>query len=749
METSILLCSLSFHRKPHRILPTRKAVFFLILLFSTCCFHAYGQEQFYDYGFSRTTDTPVWLGTDSLALPWTGGMNSVRFSEIDLNLDGITDLVAFEKHGNRILPFIQYEGHYLYAPQYVRHFPELHDWAICKDYNHDGKADIFTYGLAGITVYKNVSQDTLAFELVTNQLTAFYYNGYVNIFASPDDYLVVEDVDNDGKIDILNFWVLGKYVHFLKNHSDNPEIFDFQLESECWGHFAEAADNNVITLFTDCNDKSGDDEPTRHTGSSMLLHDFTGNGLPDVLIGDVDSPHLIMLHNHGSLEEARMTLQDTCFPIGQPVQLYSMPAPSLVHLPDQPSPALLVSPSDPSLTKSQDLNSVWRYDYDTLLQQYTLSTTSFLQDEMIDVGSGCYPVLFDWDNDGLTDLFLANYGSFDSAQTINGILTSYFSSSISYYKNIGSASHPIFQRQTDDFGHLKSHNFQALYPTFGDFDGDGLTDMLCGQKDGTLLLVPHQQIINGNGAITESYLHIDVGDFSTPQYFDLDRDGKRDLVIGNRRGLLSYYHNTGTVNAPDFEHVTDSLGHVDVRDHDISYFGYSVPCFYRDDAHGTLLFCGSEQGNIFYYKDIDQNLTGNFTLAEQNLAESIDGQAFPFREGKRVGVAVGNLNSDDFPDLFIGNYAGGCAYFEGSTRLPHVTSVDPICQPNIHVYPNPTSQSIHITSDKVSLHDIQLFDAFGRLLLRTADNVIDLSRYPAGVYVLNINQQIRYKIIKQ
>lgn len=741
--------SFSLTEMPRCISLSKKVVFILLLLFSTLGPFSYGQESLYDFGFTRSTDISVWIGTDSLTMPWTGGLNSVRFSEIDLNLDGITDLVAFEKHGNRILPFIQSEGHYIYAPQYVRHFPKLHDWAIWKDYNLDGKADIFTYGLAGIAVYKNVSQDTLAFELVTDQLTAFYYNGYINIFASPDDYLVVEDVDNDGKIDILNFWVLGKYVHFLKNHSDNPEIFDFQLESECWGHFAEAADNNVITLFTDCNDKSGDDEPLRHTGSSMLLHDFTGNGLPDVLIGDVDSPHLIMLHNHGSLEEARMTLQDTCFPIGQPVQLYSMPAPSLVHLPDQPSPALLVSPSDPSLTKSQDLNSVWRYDYDTLLQQYTLSTTAFLQDEMIDVGSGCYPVLFDWDNDGLTDLFLANYGSFDSAQTINGILTSYFSSSISYYKNVGTVSRPVFQWQTDDFGHLKSQNFQALYPTFGDFNGDGLTDMLCGQKDGTLLLVPHQQIVSGNGSLVEFFQHIDVGDFSTPQYFDLDRDGKRDLVIGNRRGLLSYYHNIGTDDAPDFEHVTDSLGHVDVRNHDISYFGYSVPCFHHDDARGTVLFCGSEQGNIFYYKDIDQNLTGNFTLAEQNLAESIDGLAFPFREGKRVGVAAGNLNSDDFPDLFIGNYAGGCAYFEGSTRLPHVTSVDPICQPSIRVYPNPTSQSIHITSDKVSLHDIQLFDAFGRLLLRTADDVIDLSRYPAGVYVLNINQQIRYKIIKQ
>ncbi len=735
---------------PFRIHCPIRAFLFPLFLFFILCFPSYGQESFYDYGFSRTNEIPVWHNADSLLLPWAGGMNSVRFSEIDLNLDGVPDLVAFEKHGNRILPFLQSNGQYFYAPQYVRCFPNLHDWMILKDYNQDGKADIFTYGLAGIAVYKNISQDTLAFELVTEQLTAFYYNGYVNIFASPDDYLVVEDVDNDGKIDILNFWVLGKYVHFLKNYSNDPDNFDFHLESECWGHFAEAADNNLISLFTDCDDKNRQDAPLRHTGSSMLLHDFTGNGLPDVLIGDVDSPHLIMLHNHGTLEEARMTQQDTCYPVGQPVQLYSMPAPALIQLPGQEKPSLLVSPSDPSLTKSQDLNSIWRYDYDTLLHQYTLQSTAFLQSEMIDVGSGCYPILFDWDNDGLPDLFLANYGSFDSTQTINGFLTSYFSSSISYFKNIGSLNQPVFQWQTDDFGHLKSRNCQALYPTFGDFDGDGLTDMLCGQKDGTLMLVSHPQIVSGDGAITEFYQHIDVGDFSTPQYFDLDNDGKNDLLIGNRRGLISYYHNIGTGDIPDFEHVTDSLGQVDVRNHEISYFGYSVPCFYRDGDHGTVLFCGSEQGNVFYYKDIDQNISGNFTLAESNLAESIDGYAFPFCEGKRLGIAVGNLNHDNYPDLFIGNYAGGCAYFEGSTALPHGTSVvRPINHPDISIYPNPTHHLVHIDSENILLHDIRLYDIFGNLLLRTSNNLIDFSQYPAGVYILEINQQIRHKIIKQ
>lgn len=717
--------------------------FFLIFL---TVFSYHGTTQIlYDFGFARNNHIPVSTTPASLSMPWAGGMNAVRFSEIDLDLDGTPDLVAFEKHGNRILPFLRQNDGLVFAPQFIHLFPNLHDWAIFHDYNHDGKADIFTYGLAGIAVYRNISQDSLAFELLTDQLTAYYYDGPVNIFASPDDYPVIKDVDGDGYTDILNFWVLGKYVHFLRNHSTDPETFDLRLENECWGHFAEAADNNRITLFTDCNDKRGDDDHLRHVGSTMLLHDFDGNGLADLLVGDIDSPHLILLSNHGTPSEARMTEQDTAFPSGAPVDLLSMPAPSLFTLPGAATPSLLVSPADPSLTKSQDHNIVWHYDYDTLLQQFTLVQTDFLQGDMLDVGSGCRPVLFDWNGDGLLDLFLANYGTFDSAHTVNGFVTSSFSSSIRYFKNVGSISSPAFEMMTDDFGHLRALNLQALHPTFGDMDGDGLPDMLCGLRDGTLMSVSNARIAAANApaadfGITPHFQGIDAGDFSTPQLFDLDGDGRLDLIIGNRRGLLSYYRDTHTSGAPLFTRVTDTLGGVDVRNFELSYFGHSVPCLHRDPQRGTVLFCGSEQGNVFYYKDIDGNLGHDFTLSESNLAESIGGQAFPLREGKRTGIAVADLNGDGKPDMVVGNYAGGCAYFEGSAPLPHsIAEHHPGF--DMRAYPNPTSGILHLDADLL-MYRISLYNIQGqRLSVKTPNSLscqADLSSLPAGIYLIQV-----------
>lgn len=729
-----------------------KQYFFFIGLILCLNFTAQAQDVFDDYSFFRNQNIPILHETNSLSMPWAGGMNGVRFSEIDLNNDGVLDLIAFEKHGNRLLPFLRVNNHYTYAPEYIHCFPSVHDWMILKDYNNDGKPDLFTYGVAGITVYQNISNSQLQFRLVTEQLQAFYYNGYVNVYASPDDYLVIEDIDHDGHLDLLNFWILGKYVHHLRNYSDNPELFDFRLESECWGHFEEAADNNTILLFSDCNRERTCDQPMRHVGSSMVLHDFDNNSLPDLLLGDVDSPNLILLYNHGTLQEAAMTHKDTAFPTHAPIQLYSMPAPSLITLPTQSHPSLIASPSDPSLTKSQDLNSVWRYDYNPLLEQYTLTNTAFLQEEMIDVGSGAYPILYDWNNDGLLDLFIANYGSFDSAHVVQGLLTSYFSSSIHYYQNVGTESSPIFQLINEDFGNLKTLNLQALYPTFGDFDGDGEVDMLCGQKDGTLLLIPHQRLIHGTGNILPNYQNIDVGNFSTPTYFDIDHDGKQDLIIGNQRGLLSYYRNIGTGEDIAFEWITDSLGNVSTRNHDQSYFGYSVPCFYRDPHHGTILLCGSEQGNIFYYKDIDNHLNESFNFAgflNHSENETCHFCATPLREGKRSGIAIGQLTHQSYPDLLVGNYAGGVAFFQGRTPTQHGSHLANHDN-QVQVFPNPTTDLVHISDPSCTIFSIDVYDLFGKLLIHAPNKTsVDLRSLPSGIYFIELNHCIRKKIIKQ
>ena len=741
----------------------RRLLFAVLLLLYAASINAQG---YHDFGFSRSQNIAVrFCNEQFFSFPWVGGINSVKAAPFDLNQDGINDLLLFEKHGNRLLPFLNLSledsSAYVYAPEYRHFFPSFHNWVVFKDYNGDGKTDIFTYGLAGIMVYENVSsEEDIQFQLVTEQLQSYYYNGYTNLYTSPDDYLAIEDIDGDGDLDILNFWILGKYVHYHRNYSmethGDADHFDFRLEDECWGHFEEGGESNAIILNSACGQK---DEPTRHVGSTLLVHDFDNNGLKDLLLGDIDYPNLVLLLNGGTPQDAWMTSADTLFPTpSEPVWLYSMPVVGFVDVDNDGRDDLLVSPSDPSLTKSQDHHSLWLYRYDEGAGQYRKVTENFLQNQMIDVGSGAMPVFYDWNGDGLTDLFVANYGSYDSSRLINGFLTSYYSSSISYFQNVGNPTDPVLRRVTDDFGNLKRYGYTALCPAFGDVDGDGRTDLLCGISDGTLLYFRNLgDTLPDFAPPVPNYAGIDVGDFATPQLFDLDRDGRPDLLIGNRRGRISYYRNVASSGIFDFQFVTDTLGGVDVRDADVSFFGYCVPRFFRNTQNETVLFCGTEQGDIVYYDMIDNNLSGTFRRKEAALNETVGEMLYPIAEGIRSAPAVADLNGDGYLDLLVGNYAGGLSLFMGALPPPlGITSMQ--CRrPVLTVWPNPTSGVFTIDFGDLERYKVSVYDLSGRLLFRTETGVsssviLNLTDFPDSIYIGRCESAkgVRYfKVVKR
>ena len=133
--------------------------------------------------YKRINNIPVTQNGTLLKNPWAGGFNHPLFSEIDLNGDGIKDLVSIDfipgTSGliGRIACFIN-KGiadsvDYTFSSDYFDHFPYLHDWAFLRDYNCDGKEDIFTLSDdgQGIKVYENVSSGgNLQFKLLTSSL---------------------------------------------------------------------------------------------------------------------------------------------------------------------------------------------------------------------------------------------------------------------------------------------------------------------------------------------------------------------------------------------------------------------------------------------------------------------------------------------------------------------------------------------------------------------------------------------------
>jgi len=696
-------------------------------------------QQFMDYGFQRNLTVKV---KDSLlnylADPWCGGLNSCQFGEIDLDQDGRNDLVIYDRSRLKLLTFINNGTantvDYTYAPEYEDKFPPIYDWMEIADYNCDGKMDIYTSSNGGITVYKNISDPVngLRFQLITYNIIALQASQMIPIFANSVDFPAFADIDGDGDIDILNFYILGNYVSYYKNLSmetyGNCDSLNYVLVDNCWGMFTQNVSNNKIAFVDTCVfNKNSDDKKdllhpkqVEHAGSTLLATDLNGDGVMDLLLGCVGYPNIDKLVNAGTRDSARMTSAglDTTFPsYSVPVSLMSFPAPVMMDVNNDGKKDFLVSSFEMSQTVSENLKSCWYYKNTgtASVPVFDYQYNNFLQKDMIDAGAGAYPVLADYDGDGLPDLFIGNYGVHDSSYYSFGSLYSTFRSRISLYKNIGTASNPEFQFVTNDFANIAHRKLVGVVPTFGDIDGDTAMEMIIGKSDGTLDLYDNTnkfgQPMNMVLAQT-NYQGIHIGSFgyAAPQLVDLDGDGLLDLVIGDKAGTLYYYRNTGTKTNPVFTLVTDSLGGVVVCKHWQSNYGSSVPCFFKDSTNHFRLFVGSESGYIYYYKDIDNNLSGHFTLKDSMVS-------FIY-EGYRSAVAVANLRNDTFPDMIVGNYGGGVTFYKGITPPP--AGIPEYAQSNsitTLAFPNPADGELSIKfRDNITIETatVSIFNIIGQ-----------------------------------
>lgn len=709
--------------------------------------------------------------------PWAGGMNSCQFNEIDMNFDGIKDLLVFDRTGNRLLPFIN-SGisdsiDYVYAPQLAGSFPEIYDWLILRDYNLDGREDIFCYskGFAGMLVYKNISDgDMLKFELMVYPfLTSLQGSIYTNILVTNVDYPGVIDLDDDGDLDILTFWGLGSFVELHQNMSMEkygvPDSLDYKKVQFCWGEFAESDESNHIYLDTCNSDRiAGNLEKERHTGSTFLLNDMNGNGSMDLVLGDVDYPGMVELTNGGTSFDAFMTGQNWNFPEGtKKVDLFAMPVAALIDINNDLKNDLIVSPFDPGLYKAQNYTSSWLYmnKGENNNPELEFASNDFLQSQMIDLGSGAYPVFFDFNNDGLKDLLVGNYGYYDSSWYDEWYsLHTHYTAKLAAFENIGNSTEPAFELYDRNYTDLSEKHLLGIVPCFYDLDGDNDKDMLVGNENGDLL---YYQNIAGPGEEAQflfqddHYQGIDVGEFSSPQLFDLNEDNLPDLIIGEKKGNLNYYRNTGSISHPQFEYITDSLGKINVTDYNVSNNGYSVPHFFNILNGDIRLIVGSEQGKLFYYKDIRDNLQGKFTESD-SLPWLVDTIPFDIKPGIRSAAAITDLNQDGWMDLIAGNFAGGMNYYAMSQPDvgPSVEDIS-ILPGGIRIFPNPAHHKFQVILPELVQKEIkiEILDLLGRkqeaLIMPSGlrEFVISTINFEPGIYLVRFQMDSQIITIKK
>ena len=350
---------------------------FLLMIFT--------QVKSQNFSLVQQNSIQVIVNNDTLLNPWTGGFNSAQISKIDLNNDQIEDLFVFDRSCDKVITYISSNNKFVYAPEYEKKFPSsLKNWVLLRDYNGDGKKDIFSFVSGGIGVWKNTSNfNEISFaqqsffqssiNSFVSYLLSFQYNNDYNIYVISSDIPSISDIDNDGDLDILNFGVQGSRIEYHQNQAlqiGNLDTLAFEMKNTCWGHFSESGLSNTCTLFDTCfqNVPNPHDSTIilrnnlRHSGSTVLALNLNNDQVKDIILGDVSYSNIVALYNDnkGINMNTSFISQDTSFPnYSVPADLHLFPGVFHEDVDHDGMKDLLVSPN--SNSDAEDKNSIWFY----------------------------------------------------------------------------------------------------------------------------------------------------------------------------------------------------------------------------------------------------------------------------------------------------------------------------------------------------------------------------------------------------
>jgi hypothetical protein len=575
----------------------------LILLLSLITMQIQGQSL----RFSVFQGLGVKQNGMNLPNPWAGGMNAMQFQSMDLNSDGILDLVLFDRTSQQISTFLQDRlGSFVFSPQYISKFPRIENWFVLVDYNRDGRKDLFCSTEAGIKVFEyKLANGQFSFELVKDPLFSLGFSGLINLYVASPDIPVVADVDDDGDVDVLAFEPGGHYIEFHENvsiqKSGKPGL-DFVKSAQNWGNI----------LHSDCKDtKILDMRLSTQSIDQINRVSHVGNSLGrtsrnDLFFGHVSCTNLTLLTNKGTNQSVNYSKIEYDYLGGfkLPTGLFWSASPMKIQG-DAEEVFISVNTSD-NVGFSQDFqHSSFRMNGGQV--------KPFLQDQMIDVGEKASPCFFDVDADGDLDLLIGHAG----VRKSNDVF-----SSIYLYENQSG----VLVFKTADYLGLGTR--------------ESLVDLVL-QPQGNQIIITGLSI---NGTKAFKLLNQQLSTYQ----FDLNFG---EIPISSPFGNL----------------IQTRIGRIQSKLHadwgQLSKESWQLrTCQFADlDGDGLTEFIGIDVTGMWH--------VGNYDVTNNTLIwRIVDFQGFTV--GRNARLSVADFNSDGRMDLIVGTGAGGVYLLANQSTSP-------------------------------------------------------------------------------
>lgn len=684
--------------------------FFLILFPSL----AFGQEYFFE------NSVKVFQDVEYIKNPWAGGINAAHINSIDLDLDGEEDLIVFEKTDRSILTFLlDNSGEYVYAPEFINLIPKITGWILTRDINGDGKKDIFTADPLGIRVFINNLPYGFDLYPVAPLLTKNLGEN-INIYTSERDLPIIQDVDDDGDLDIVHVQFSGTTLEWHKNLQVEENLTDtikFVKQSDSWGNIRICGCENILSNSEQCPPPAG--RIDHATGHALLLLDMTGDGNKDLVFSDSECGNLRMIVNTGSNSSPDFEKKATSVP-GVNVTM-PFPVPFYEDVDQDGVDDLILSTNSALLNNfSVDYkNSVWLFKNSGTSQKPGFSHVkdNFLQSNMLDVGQNSKATYFDLDNDGDKDMVISNLIS----RISNSFLTGF-----SYYENIGTYSEPEFSLVTRDLFGLSALSFYNFKQQFFDVTGDrkpefvfSATSLVGGETN--IYYFKNIGQINFNTDFELQVLHERIPFDANFLLHDLYSDGIPDLLITTSIGISRYESQNKEFILADtkFLSLGSSINGLEVAD---------------IDGDGNEDFIYSRHGEIKVIYDYIKNTFSEYLV----LLDGKNGNLIEQNIGSKLQITAEKLLGNNVPELVIGNNKGGLTLLK-SNEAVEAEPVDPIL-----VFPNPILKDKDLILKSRRNLLLYILSADGRIIVGPEYlpsfelYSFNLSKLAAGMYIVHV-----------
>ena len=688
--------------------------------------------------FSIDNTVPIEYSGQILNNGFGGGLNSAQYQQMDLNNDGVEDLVVYERSAKRLLTFVAKDNAFEYQPRYEQFFPDKVDhWIVLADYNCDGKKDLFTSSLFGMSLYQNVSAgDDPQWQLIYETIFTEGSSGQINLQVNAQDYPGIQDVDDDGDLDILVYdFASGGGIEFHENKSvDNGGSCGLELVrvSRRYGNFEECS----CELYVFGDDRCPEGGRLQHSGGkSILSYDFSGDSVQDLVIGQEYCTLCGYLVNSGTLDSATYASVNFDFPTAENPLSLNYPAVFVADMDFDGNKDLIASPNSFENDGSIDFqNSNWLY----LAGEggYTLSEKNMFQGQMIDVGLRAVANSGDIDKDGDADLFI---GAGDNST----------GAAIWLFENTGTIAQPAFKFVSDDVLGLRDSQFEAIGVQMIDMNGDGWVDLVA-------------DIQASSNVETRVYWHtqnvlqpFDQGDFnviSLPsrnsfdqlQFFDVNSDKLPELFIGRTEGGLSYYKNVGSLLNPVWELISDSfLGLGD--NFQARNLHLSIGDMNNDQLWDMVTYDDSKTLRVYY------NFLNDPQVEENIIVDPITQNTYSAEFGILSYPAIAPLYGSSAPSILLALYSGGLNVVSNIA-----VDTGPVDVPiNLSVFPNPVGNGSLLNVLANQNVNLSVIDAKGKVLAeeifvpKGVTTEIGLSFLRAGVYIIRTQNEVGEQLSRQ